>query len=207
MYIDEIPTGSVISITIKDDRKTRTMFTKVMGVSSTKKEHYIEIPKAVTEEDQIVSLSFTDDKQHARFVWKDIDVNALTSKVLVLSPKQAKRYDRRSEPRVKLGIPCAVECPTLHVTSGVLNDLSIHGFSVQLGEMQIPSLKEELTISFEDETFSNVFNGVVLHVEIMEDKSVRCGGIIVDTLNSMDSYIDSVASIQLEKTLEEIGSK
>ena len=209
MYINEIPKDAVIYITNTIRNISKTIYTSVLESDTPGKVPSIYIP-LITDIDLLhydgqLSLTYFNEDTKETYNWLRLEVVKFPKFFAILSNAKGKKLERRHSSRIPLDIPCSVTSETIHCQGVVLHNLSLEGFNLTLGD-QLVNIGEILTIHFEDDDFDNSFNGKVVHIEKDNNDVMHCGGLIVDSLKPMDSYLYKKQEEMFNKSINEMRS-
>ena len=210
MYLNEIPVGSIVCLTSVHMNSVSTTYTKTINVETTGKIPTVVIPKIewLTPKRMIdpISISYFDEEQKHYYRWHGVEVIDMRSYFILLSKHKGQLMERRHSTRVPIGVPCSVTGKSVSITGAVLHNLSLEGFNITLSD-QVPEVHDELTISFTDDDYENVINGIVIHTEPDQDDIMHCGGRITETMHPINSYLDRKIEEYFENKVKEVRAR
>lgn len=193
MKMNEIPIGYNITITVvRGMDVVATCYSAVLANKTRTKSTSIVIPpvNGFNFENSMytMTVSYYDRKTQKDNVWRDVHVKQFNNSLILTSDKEGVEVPLHTSLYIPLNLPCSITGGKAHCAGCTLNDLSLSGFSISIADTPL-SVKDELTISFDDGEDHYVFNGTIVHTDLVWEDIIHARGVITDSMQDIRTYI------------------
>lgn len=202
MFIDEIPVNSKITLDFNYISKATKLDTTVKRVGSTGKAGKSIIAEVARVDNKIVNINDFRGKITVRFlkpgskryeVWKQVRIryDRINKEYIIFTPKASEKHERRSSPRVPLGLGATVQIEgDARRRNCTIRDISKTGIGIRMEALDFSTIGKRFEISFTDkhEFTSFTVNSRCVR-EVDSDNTVKIYGCTIKTTPDLLSYI------------------
>lgn len=202
MFIDEIPVNSKITINFKYVTKSTHLETTVKRPGSTGKAGKCIITNVARVDSKIVNINnFRGNisvhfiKQGAKRyeVWNNVQVkyDRINKEYIIISPKASEKYERRSAPRIPLGMGATVQIEgDARRHNCTIRDISKTGIGIRMEPLSFKAIGKRFDVTFSDKNELISFDISCRCVREEEnDSKLKIYGCTIKTSPELLSYI------------------
>lgn len=202
MYIDEIPANSKITIEFNYVTKATKLETTVKKAGTTGKAGKCVIAEVARVDNKIVNINNFRGKISVRFlspgakryeVWKQVQVkyDRISKEYVISTPKASEKHERRSSPRVPLGLAATVQVESDGRRHNcTIRDISKTGIGIRMEALDYNPIGQRFDITFTDKVEFVTFTVHSRCVRVVDNEnSIKIYGCTIRATQDILAYI------------------
>ena len=202
MFIDEILANSKITIEFNYVTKATKLETTVKKSGTTGKAGKCIIAEVARVDNKIVNINNFHGKVSVRFmgpgakryeVWKQVSVkyDRINKEYVIMSPKSSEKHERRSSPRIPLGLAATVQVEgdgRRH--NCTIRDISKTGIGIRMESLDFNPIGQRFDVTFTDKIEFVTFTIRSRCVRVVDNEnSIKIYGCTIKVTQDLLAYI------------------